>query len=174
MTGPILNLADVDFMNWGHGVAIPGAKEASEHYQAHIGFIGPKVGARQLGYNLTVVPPGKRAFPFHSHRVNEEMFFVLEGNGDIRIGEKTYPIRQGDIVACPAGGPETAHQIVNTSGADIKYLAVSTRRHPEIVDYPTTGRFGVLSEEPAGPDGGTRSFRFVGRPADSLDYWQGE
>jgi uncharacterized cupin superfamily protein len=93
MTGPLLNLADVDFMKWGHGVAIPGAEEASKLYQARMGLIGPKVGARQLGYNLTVVPLGKRAFPLHSHRVNEEMFFILEGNGEIRIGEKTYPIR---------------------------------------------------------------------------------
>ena len=39
-----------------------------------------------LHYNLTAVPPGKRAFPFHNHRVNEEMFFILEGTGEVRIG----------------------------------------------------------------------------------------
>lgn len=42
------------------------------------------------------------------------MFFVLQGTGEIRIGESTLPIRPGDVIACPAGGKETAHQIVNT------------------------------------------------------------
>ena len=42
---------------------------------------------------------GKRAFPFHSHRVNEEMFFVLEGKGEIRIGTETYPVTRGDVIS---------------------------------------------------------------------------
>lgn len=74
-----------------------------------MGFIAPLLGAQKLGYNLTVVLPGKRAFPFHNHRVNEEMFFVIEGAGEVRIGEAVYPIRSRDVVACPAGEPETAH-----------------------------------------------------------------
>ena len=48
--------------------------------------------------------PGKRAFPFHNHQVNEEMFFVIAGSGEVRIGAEMFPIRKGDIIACPAGG----------------------------------------------------------------------
>jgi uncharacterized cupin superfamily protein len=39
-------------------------------------------------------------------------FFVL-GLGEVRIGSETL-ITRGDFVACPPGGPETAHQIINT------------------------------------------------------------
>jgi uncharacterized cupin superfamily protein len=174
MQKPILNLADLEFRAFGHGVDYPGAGQADEKFASRIGFIGDKIGAKKLGYNLTVVPPGKRAFPFHNHRVNEEMFFVVEGEGEIRIGSQRHRIRAGDVVACPPGGVESAHQIVNTSAAELKYLAVSTKISPEFVDYPDTGRFGLLVEEPAAADGTPRVTRFVGRLSQSLPYWEGE
>ena len=45
--------------------------------------IGPLLGAKDLGYSYDVVPPGKRSCPFHSHRGEEEMFFVVRGTGTI-------------------------------------------------------------------------------------------
>ena len=139
-----------------------------------MGFIAPLLGAQKLRYKLTVVPPGKRAFPFHNYRVNDEMFFVIEGAGEVRIGEAVYPIRSGDVVACTAGGPETAHQMINTGALELKYLAISTMLSPEIAEYPDSAKFGVLAEYPAAPDCQPRGFRFVGRDTLSLDYWDGE
>ena len=163
-TRPILNIADLEYRT----------NEHAERYQARIGAIGAKIGAKKLGYNVTVVPPGKRAFPFHVHRVNEEMFFVLDGEGELRIGADRHPIRRGDVIACPPGGPELAHQIINTSTAELRYLAVSTKMTPEIAEYPDSGKFGVLAEYPAAADGKPQGFRYVGRPEIAVDYWDGE
>lgn len=146
---------------------------AADRYDARMGPIAPLLGAQKLGYNLTAVPPGKRAFPFHNHRVNEEMFFVLEGTGEVRIGENAYPIREAEH-ACPAGGKELAHQVVNTGKVELKYLAVSTKLSQEVVEYPDSGKFSVLAEYPAGPDGKPQGWRFVGREDLSMDYWEGE
>jgi uncharacterized cupin superfamily protein len=165
MTRCILNVADVEYRDWGHG----------ERFAAKLGAVGQRVGAQKLGYNVTVVPPGKRAFPLHNHHVNEEMFFVLEGEGELRVGKKRHALRSGDIVACPPGGPESAHQIVNTSmTAELKYLAVSTNLSPEVVDYPESGKFGVRLDLPPGPDGKLSMFRFIGKADASGDYWEGE
>ncbi len=65
MTSPILNLDALDLQPWGHGVSVPGAGQANDRYQARIGFVGRQLGAKKLGYNSTVLPPGKSAFPFH-------------------------------------------------------------------------------------------------------------
>jgi uncharacterized cupin superfamily protein len=173
MRKPILNIADVEFRQLGHGVDFPGASGAPEKFSCKLGDIGRRLGAQKLGYNVTVVPPGKRAFPFHSHRVNEEMFFVIEGAGEVRIGTETYPIKAGDVIAHPPGGPETAHQIVNSSGAELKYLAVSTRISPEIADYPDSGKFGVLAELTEA-DGKPKILRHIARAEASLNYWEGE
>ena len=83
MPAPIFNLDDAEFLP--HPRPAPGP--LGEKFQSTHCRISGRLGARQLGYNLTAVPPGKRAFPFHSHRVNEEMFFVLEGTGELRLGE---------------------------------------------------------------------------------------
>ena len=32
------------------------------------------------------------------------MFFILEGEGKIRMGPETWPIGKGDLIACPPGG----------------------------------------------------------------------
>jgi uncharacterized cupin superfamily protein len=175
MTKPIVNIADVEL------VPRPTANEpkgaSAELYGLRIGRIGARVGAEQLGYNITAVPPGKRAFPYHSHRVNEEMFFVLQGTGEVRLGNETFPLRAGDILACPAGGIETAHQIINTGTDELRYLAVSTLRSPEICDYPDSDKFGIYDERPSPwqqRDPKQKLFRFLGREAQSIDYWDGE
>lgn len=172
MTKPIINIADVELEPRPPGFAPSGP--AAERYDARMGFIGPRIGAQKLGYNITAIPPGKRAFPFHNHRVNEEMVFVLHGTGEIRIGENTYPLHAGDVIACPAGGKETAHQIVNSGMEELRYLAVSTKLSPEIAEYPDSGKFGLLADFPPGSDGKPQRFLFVGRESDSLNYWEGE
>jgi uncharacterized cupin superfamily protein len=125
---------------------------------------GPLVGLAGLGCALHIVPPGKRAFPFHSHRVQEEMFFVIEGTGEVRLGSESFPIRAGDIIACPTGGPETAHQIINTGNRELKYLAVSSRDSAEICEYPDSGKIAGFAE----------NMRFVFRGDQQVGYWEGE
>ncbi|HEV7121542.1 MAG TPA: cupin domain-containing protein, partial [Candidatus Paceibacterota bacterium] len=88
----------------------------------------------------------------------------LEGEGELRMGEERTQVKKGDFIACPAGGKDVAHQVINTSDSELKYLAVSTKLSPEIADYPDTGKFGILTDD----------FRFVGRADQSLDYWEGE
>jgi len=172
MPKPIINIADVVLEPRPPGFAPSG--EAAERFDAKMGFIAPRIGAQKLGYNITAVPPGKSAFPPHNHHANEEMFFVLQGTGELRVGESTYPVRAGDVIACPAGGKEMAHQIINSGTEELRYLAVSTKLSPELVEYPNSGKFGVLAERPASADGKPQRFMFVGRENQSLDYWEGE
>jgi uncharacterized cupin superfamily protein len=119
------------------------------------------------------VPPGKRAFPLHNHHANEEMFFILQGSGELRVGDERWSVRKGDFIASPPGGPELAHQLINTGGEELQYLAVSTMITPETVEYPDSGKVANYSRQTA-TDGSLRVVRQIGRPADSVDYWDGE
>lgn len=168
----ILNVDEVELEPRPPMFAPTGA--AAERFDARMGQIGQRLGAQKLGYNVTAVPPGKRAFPFHSHMANEEMFFVLEGSGEVRIGGETHPIRRGDVIACPPGDRDTAHQIVNTGDVELRYLAVSTKISPEVCEYPDSDKYGVLAETRSAGDGKTSMFRSIGRTRDSLSYWEGE
>jgi uncharacterized cupin superfamily protein len=161
---PIINLEDLALERLSHG----------EKFEVLDGAIGQGIGAKQLGYSLAVVPPGKRAYPFHCHHVNEEMFFVIEGRGMLRIGEREYPIRKGDVIAAPPGGRETAHQIVNTSNEELRYLVVSTMIPADVVEYPDSDKVGVYVGSAPGGDPTKRTFSHRGRLGPGLDYWDGE
>jgi uncharacterized cupin superfamily protein len=130
--------------------------------------IGPVVGAKDLGYSYDVVPPGKASCPFHSHRGEEEMFFIVSGSGLLRYGAETRPIRAGDVICCPTGGPETAHQIVNDSDAPLAYLSVSTMRAAEICEYPDSGKIGAFG------GAGDSRLRHMTMSGAKVDYWEGE
>jgi uncharacterized cupin superfamily protein len=139
-----------------------------------MGRFSSQLGATKLGYNITAVPPGKRAFPFHCHHFNEEMFFILQGEGELRYGEERHRIRAGDVIACPPGGPERAHQIINTGLLEMRYLSVSTKETPEICEYPDTGKYAVMAEFQHSEDGSTQGFRIISKPDMTVGYWDEE
>jgi uncharacterized cupin superfamily protein len=129
--------------------------------------IGPLLGAKDLGYSYDVVPPGKRSCPFHSHRGEEEMFFIVKGEGTLRYGAETRKLRAGDFICCPVGGPDTAHQIVNDSGADLAYISVSTMMPAEICEYPDSNKIGAFGA-------GEKRVRHMTHADAGVDYWKDE
>lgn len=96
------------------------------------------------------------------------MFVVLEGEGTLRVAGEMLPLRTGDVVFVPPG-PDYPHQIINTSGAPLKYLSVSTQETPEICEYPDSGKFLAESKNGAGS-----TFNVIHTKGESLDYWKGE
>ncbi|MBX3445993.1 MAG: cupin domain-containing protein [Parvibaculaceae bacterium] len=143
--------------------------EDNGRYCSKRALFSESIGARQLGYNLTVLPPGKVQCPFHSHRGEEEMFLILEGEGELRFGEKRYPIRKHDVIACPTGGAEVAHQIINTGKTDMRYLAVSTLAAVEVCEYPDSGKVSLWTEGGSSP-----GLRKIFRAEQTVDYYDRE
>ncbi|MEZ5979035.1 MAG: cupin domain-containing protein [Planctomycetota bacterium] len=148
--------------------------DAAERYDVRSARLGPVTGMKRLGFNVSAVPPGRSAFPAHAHRVNDELFYVISGTGEARIGDAKHPVRAGDLFACPAGGPETAHQLLNTGTEDLVYLAISSTLSPEVVEYPDSGKFGVLALFGDDPSDMSSWFRYIGRRESAVDYWEGE
>jgi uncharacterized cupin superfamily protein len=168
----ILNLNQVDLESLPEALAPTG--DTAARYQQRMARVGQQLGAQKLGYRLYVLEPGMRGSPFHSHRVNEEMFYVLAGEGEVRLGAERFPIRTGDVIACPPGGPEMAHQIINSSDAELRYLAVSTQQSPEICEYPDSGKYAVMDDFKVDAEGNASGFVAIARPGDGVDYWDGE
>lgn len=159
MPKPIVNLADVHFDD----------VEENGLYTSRRALFSRSIGARKLGYNLTELPPGKAQCPFHSHREEEEMFFILEGEGELRFGAERFALRPFDVVACPTGGPEVAHQIINTGPVTMRYLSLSTVADTEVCEYPDSGKIGVFASTPSA--GGVRK---LFRADTAVDYYDRE
>jgi uncharacterized cupin superfamily protein len=162
---PVINMDDVPLMDFGHG----------EKFEAKLGRIGPILGAKNLGCMLTIVPPGKRAFPHHAHLTDDEMMVILEGEADYRFGDETYPVKAGDILGAPPGGADVAHQLINTGEADLKYLAFSTNSDAMVVVYPDSNKFVATAGIPANGSPRDAAFRHLGYIGQGeADYFDGE
>jgi len=143
--------------------------EDNGKYTSRRGQISDHIGAEKLGYNLTVVPPGKTQCPFHCHHGEEEMFFIIEGEGELRFGDQRYPLRAHDVIACPTGGPEVAHQIINTGRTTMRYLSISTRAELDACEYPDSQKVLVAADHR-----GARSLRKMFRAEGTVDYYDRE
>ena len=140
MPKPFVNLDEVEFTDI----------EENGYYTSRRAQFSAGIGARKLGYNLTELPPGKSQCPFHAHRAEEEMFLILEGEGELRYGPNRYKTRSHDVIACPTGGHATAQQIINTGSTTLRYLPLSNVSEIEICEYPDSDKTGVHADEPSG------------------------
>jgi uncharacterized cupin superfamily protein len=77
------------------------------------------------------------------------MFLILEGEGELRFGSERYPIRKDDVIACPTGGPEVAHQIINTGTTTMRDLALSTVVDVEACEYPDSQKILIVAARAA-------------------------
>jgi uncharacterized cupin superfamily protein len=96
-----------------------------------------------LGCGAFRVKPGKRAFPKHAHLANDEAIYVVSGSGSLTVGDVEETLTAGDFVMLPRGS-ECAHVLVNSGADDLVYLCVSTMNVPEVVQYPDSGKLGVM------------------------------
>jgi uncharacterized cupin superfamily protein len=80
-------------------------------------------GFPQLGINLTVLEPGEPMTMYH-WEADQEDFLVLAGEAVLVVEGEQRPLREWDLVHCPAG---TNHAIVGGGVAPCVILAVGAR-----------------------------------------------
>jgi uncharacterized cupin superfamily protein len=111
--------------------------------------LGQLVGLQRAGVYLAAIPPGKESFLYHSHRVNEEWFFVLSGRAIADVDDNEYEVGPGDFMGFAT--PSVAHHLRNPFTEDFVYLSGGERGAVEIGDFPRIGKRIVImpGEAPA-------------------------
>ena len=94
---------------------VPGVRRA-------IFFDAPE-GSAQLTFGAAEIDPGKE-IPVHRHKVGdryvEEGLFVIEGDGEVRVGAEKSAIQAGSFcIMSPADG---FHSIRNTGTKTLKFV----------------------------------------------------
>lgn len=104
-------------------------KEKGEPFVAKDGaliyelFRGTGTNIQNMSIASGYLKPGQKALP-HFHKSSEEIYYVVVGFGEVRIGNVTEKILQGDAVYIPVGA---IHALENTSQFVImKILAISS------------------------------------------------
>jgi uncharacterized cupin superfamily protein len=130
--------------------------------------IGRQAGSERLGASLWVVPPGQAAYPYHWHYREEELIVVLDGAPRLRMANGERRLTPGEVVSFPTG-ERGAHQLINDTDEEVRFLALSTQGEPDLVMYPESGKLGVFERLPQG--GGLHKLFRLG---DEVGYWEGE
>ncbi len=142
--------------------------EAVERDGATVGrrvrYPGREAGSVRTGIRHAEVFPGKLNAPPHCHAAEEEIFVVLEGDGDLLLwedeGVAEHPVRSGSVVARPAG-TGVAHAF--RGGEDgMTLLMYGTRDPREVCYYPRSGKVYFIG------------LGLIARLGEQLDYWDGE
>jgi len=98
--------------------------------------IVPMNEAGQCAVNFVEVEPGGQAFCYHYHEMNEELFYIISGEGGVRTADGELTVKAGDAITFPAG-LAGAHVIRNTSTTEkLVYIDFGTFNRAEIVHFP--------------------------------------
>lgn len=127
--------------------------------------LGRAAGSLRTGIRHVEVQSGMLNVPPHCHSVEEEIFVVLAGSGELLLwptgaeGPELQPVHTGHTVARPPG-TGVAHAF--RAGDDgLTLLAYGTRDPGDICFYPRSGKVSL------------RGLGVIAR-LEVLDYWDGE
>jgi uncharacterized cupin superfamily protein len=112
--------------------------------EVHWANLSEKACMERAHLNIAHIPPGKVAFPVHSHAMQEEFVYIVSGTGLARIGEDDFPVGPGDYLGFPADG--TPHGLRNTGENDLICLMGGERTATEVATFPELGKVAVQHE----------------------------
>ena len=100
-------------------------------------------GGKQEAYFYTL-QPGKANSPYHYHTGSDEIYYIISGQGTLKTPEGEKDISTGDAIVMPAN-ENGAHMLINTSNIPLVYLNVKTVSSTDVIVFPESNKFGVLS-----------------------------
>jgi uncharacterized cupin superfamily protein len=126
-------------------------------------YPGREAGSVRTGLRHAEVLRGKLNAPPHCHALEEEIFVVLEGDGELLLwedGVAEHPVRAGSVVVRP---PSTGVAHAFRGGeAGLTLLMYGPREPGEVCYYPRSNKVYFIGLD------------LVTRVGEQLDYWEGE
>jgi mannose-6-phosphate isomerase-like protein (cupin superfamily) len=78
--------------------------------------------SQHLDYRISMYQP-KAYVKKHSHKVQEQVYHVLEGEGVMHVGGEDRVVRKHDFIYLPPG---VEHSIANTGLVDLVFIVVTS------------------------------------------------
>jgi uncharacterized cupin superfamily protein len=97
--------------------------------------LGTSTGSQKLYVNMDSVPPKGFSTKYHSHSQQEEFFYIISGNGILRMNDQEITVSQGDFLSKPAG-ENIAHTFYNSGTEPLVILDIGTKEKEDTCYYP--------------------------------------
>ena len=104
----------------------------------HVRTLTQLAGLERTGLHVVRLTTGHESTEHHSHTHDEEFLLVLSGRGKAQIGDESFDIEAGDLMAFAANSP--AHSMSNPHKEDLVYLMGGERNSNDVVHYPRLKR----------------------------------
>jgi mannose-6-phosphate isomerase-like protein (cupin superfamily) len=99
-----------------------------QQYPGHFGgalskpLVRPETaGSKQIDYRISTYLP-MAYVERHAHKIQEQVYHVLEGEGVLELGEETHVVRKHDVITIPPGVP---HAIRNEGLGNLTFIVVT-------------------------------------------------
>lgn len=79
-------------------------------------------GSRQIDYRISTYQP-MAYVERHVHKVQEQVYHILDGEGLMEIGDEQRVVRKNDVIFITPG---TWHSMQNTGFGDLTFIVVTT------------------------------------------------
>jgi uncharacterized cupin superfamily protein len=122
--GTIVATSEIQVSDFGR----PGKIEARD--------LGRAAGSQRTGLRHVWLAAGEAGGRPHCHSAEEELFVVLAGEGECRLGDDLHAVRRGSVVSRPAG-TGVPHSFRAGDGG-LTFLAYGTREPSDIAYFPET------------------------------------
>ena len=97
-------------------------------------FLSRPMGCKGIGFSFVRCKPGEGATYVHRHKVQEEVFIALKGDGTIILDGKRIKMPEGTIVRV---GPTVWRALGNDSKSDVVFMVLGA---VPPVNFPLGGR----------------------------------
>ena len=87
-------------------------------------FLNQLLGLTSAEISVNKMPPGQGMPFYHTHKLNEEVYLFLGGQGEFQIDGEVFPIREGSVVRVARGGERCWR---NGGTADLVYIVFQAR-----------------------------------------------
>lgn len=76
-------------------------------------------GNEHCAINMVRLAPGSTVTPAHSHPTEEEVIYIISGEGSVLIDGRVYPLRRGSMAIFP---PRSVHMLRNSPKEEMKVI----------------------------------------------------
>ncbi len=121
-----------------------------EHRDERYGWVFPlnvpeSARLKNLDFAFAVVDVGKRS-PDHYHKVTEEIYHILEGQGRMYIGDEVADVGSGATIFIPVN---TVHSLENTGATPLRFIVVASPPYSKYDDFEVAAKksFGETPQQ---------------------------
>ena len=115
MSDPVASIRNIAEVPW---------EELPDHHGGALSklLVHPDAtGSRQIDHRISAYQPRAYVAP-HTHKVQEQVYHVLEGEGLMEIDDVKRVVRRHDVIFIPPG---VRHAIYNSGLTDLVFLVVT-------------------------------------------------